>query len=148
MIGLKDAGLASSAVLAVVGACLALLHLAHRPYTISADPAGQPLIRGAGAVRLDPVVHNPGPLPVLVGRITVQVSGTSAGNRCGPAWFRVTPYRGAAFTVGPGQTASLSRLGVVRSRWPSVRLVTAATPAGCQGVTVSLRFHGSGPGLP
>ena len=101
-----------------------------------------PIYPGGPAVPVDLVITNSSGTPKKVTSVIARVAGTS-GEGCAPAWFSFRRSLSATVTIPAGQTRSLAKLGVPKSRWPRLAMKNTDTEQdSCKGATVSLSYTG------
>lgn len=75
----------------------------------------------------------------------VTAPRSSAARPCDAGDFAITDYAGPSLTLGAGQAATLSELGVPTAQWPLVRMLnTSANQDGCQNATLNFRYRATG----
>jgi len=114
-------------------------------FTVSGSPHG--MLRPGGSLPIDLRLVNANPYELSVASLTVTVAGTSKP-ACRAENFVIVPYRGGyPLRVPAGRTSTLSSLRVPASRWPQLRMRNLPSRPACVGVTVRLRYAGSGSGI-
>lgn len=114
-------------------------------FSLSGGPA-EALAPGR-SVPIDMHLNNDGSAPVSVSSISISVAGTSRPG-CGAANFALTQYTGRYPLQLPARSKNtLSSLGIARSSWPTLAMLNLpVNQDDCKGVTVHLRYAGSGTG--
>ena len=118
-------------------------------FTISGDLA-DPSSPGV-LVPLDLSITNPYDDVLRVSGVVVTVDAVDAPRAttdlpCSTADFVVQQLdAGAALQIMPGETRSLSQLGIPEDGWPQVGMTDAeSNQDGCKGATLSLEYAGTG----
>ncbi|HTZ42223.1 MAG TPA: hypothetical protein VMB79_00040 [Jatrophihabitans sp.] len=108
-------------------------------------------LRGAlapgASLPIDLHLVNGNPFELRVDSLTVAVASTSSA-ACRPENFAVVQYRGGyPVRVAAGTSTSLSALRVPAAAWPQLRMLDLpSNQDACKGVTVNLRYAGTGSG--
>ena len=107
------------------------------------------LAPGVGNQPLDLALSNPANRAISVTNLSVVVTGTSAGNACGPENFEVTQYSGPYPLPLPagGTDVSLSSLRIPAAQQPQLMMLNLpVNQDACKSVTVDLAYSGSARG--
>lgn len=107
------------------------------------------LAPGVGNQPLDLALSNPANRAISVTNLSVVVTGTSAGNACGPENFEVTQYSGPYPLPLPagGTDVSLSSLRIPAAQQPQLMMLNLpVNQDACKSVTVDLAYSGSAQG--
>jgi hypothetical protein len=113
-------------------------------FPISGHLSGR--LQAGGSARLNMQISNPYRFPISVRSLHVTPKrATSKGGKPNPGCdgtkaIHISQYTGAALTVRPNQTVTLSSLGVDASRWP--QLQRSADPA-CVGASFAFAYTAS-----
>lgn len=114
-------------------------------FVLSGDPVGA--LAPGTRLPIDVHLDNPGDSALSVASILVTMADTSRPG-CGRLNFALTQYTGRYPLQLPARSHnSLSALGVARSQWPTLTMLNLpVNQDACKGVSVHLRFSGSGAG--
>lgn len=108
------------------------------------------VLRPGASAAIDATLANPSKNAVRINAVSVTLSGLAAPNvtaarPCTLADFDIVGYTGPAFTLTPGETRSLSQLGVPAAQWPKVTMRnTSVNQDGCQRATVTWTYNVEG----
>lgn len=102
---------------------------------------------GGESARIDVAITNSGPSAATVTGLAVAITGVGNAG-CTASDYAVVPYTGTqTLVVQPGQTRTLSQLGVARADMPGVRMLNRdLNQDACKGAQVSLRLTANGAG--
>lgn len=123
-------------------------------FVLSGNLDDRQLLAPGTSFALDLGITNPNNKTLSVTNLSVSIKSVTrapdvAGNLpCGTSDYIVTQYSGPyPLTVQPGASTSLSRLGILATQWPQVKMLdTPANQDGCKGATLQLVYSGSGQG--
>jgi hypothetical protein len=142
----------------LLGVCLAALAAAIAAYAsssvtpsqltnfkISGDAAA-PLYPGGAAAPVDLGFTNPNTFAITVSDVAVKVAGSSSA-ACGASNFAVGSQFAGEVRLAPGETKSLSQLGIPQANWPRVAMVNSpSSQNACESASVQLSYTGEATG--
>jgi hypothetical protein len=114
-------------------------------FKISGDPTA-PLYPGGAAAPVDLGFTNPNTFAITVSGVAVKIAGSSNA-ACDASNFVVGSQFAGTVRLSPGETESLSELGIPQADWPQVAMVDS--PVGqnaCESSSVKLSYTGEATG--